>query len=538
VKLPAAKQDSAAVAGAVAGEAALGNLGLLTGALIILTLGAIVVGDGNPGIALAPVLGASVLFAIWKAPLRVTALVLVFLALALENPIERPANGLWQSPLYTLGALFLANLNITIGIRALRFSGLDLLTGFLLLVLLYRRMAASPIDGRSQIATAAPLVSFGWIFLASASALWLYGMLRGGDFTHSLWQCQKLFYLAIMFLFMQAALRGPEDQLALGRVVILAACYKAALGLWVAFSVVPPTPDSLIYVTSHADSMLFACAFAIAVASFVHRPNRKNALLCAGVLPLIGIAMVVNHRRLVWVEVTAVVLLLYGMLPRTAFKRRVRQVAVAAVPLLILYAAIGWESQARIFRPVQLYRSVISSDVNRSSATRDIENFNLLWTLRGSPLLGIGFGHQYVELVHADDISGAFAQYRFIPHNSVLGLLAFCGVLGFSGIWMLLVVGIFFGARSYRSARMPEDRTAAFCSLAAIVIYMIQCYGDMGVVSWTGVFLVAPALAVVGKLAVASGAWQPKIGRSALVARPVLGRPVRLASSLPPHRRP
>jgi hypothetical protein len=44
-----------------------------------------------------------------------------------------------------------------------------------------------------------------------------------------------------------------------------------------------------------------------------------------------------------------------------------------------------------------------------------------------------------------------------------------------------------------------------------VIIYMVQAYGDMGVVSWVGVFIVAPSVVLAGKLAVATGAWpQPR----------------------------
>jgi hypothetical protein len=37
---------------------------------------------------------------------------------------------------------------------------------------------------------------------------------------------------------------------------------------------------------------------------------------------------------------------------------------------------------------------------------------------------------------------------------------------------------------------------------------MVHCYGDMGLGTWTSVFTVGAALALVGKQAVATGAWR------------------------------
>ena len=128
-------------------------------------------------------------------------------------------------------------------------------------------------------------------------------------------------------------------------------------------------------------------------------------------------------------------------------------------------------------------------------------------TFRQNPLLGVGYGHGYVELVKLPDISSVYALYRFIPHNGILGLWAYGGIVGFTALWTMLVAGIFFAARAYRFAIKEEDRIAALTSIAMIVIYTVHCYGDMGLGTWTGVFTVAPSLALASRLAVATGAW-------------------------------
>jgi hypothetical protein len=58
-------------------------------------------------------------------------------------------------------------------------------------------------------------------------------------------------------------------------------------------------------------------------------------------------------------------------------------------------------------------------------------------------------------------------------------------------------------------------------SFGAVLIYILQSWGDMGLGSWIGVFTVAPALAMAGKLAVESGGWgRQKAGVSASVPPP------------------
>jgi hypothetical protein len=142
-----------------------------------------------------------------------------------------------------------------------------------------------------------------------------------------------------------------------------------------------------------------------------------------------------------------------------------------------------------------------------SSATRDIENYNLLQTLKGNKLLGSGWGHEYKEVSKAYDISKFFAQYKYIAHNNVLWLWTIGGPVGFTFIWLPLVLGFFFARRSYLFAASPMDRAAALAVLGVLVSFVIEAWGDMGTQSMNCTMLAAAAIAVSGKLATATGAW-------------------------------
>jgi O-antigen ligase len=222
--------------------------------------------------------------------------------------------------------------------------------------------------------------------------------------------------------------------------------------------------------------------------------------------------MIANHRRVVWVELLAGLAVVYALSPWTPGKRAIARAVVIALPFVALYAAAGWSSEGGIFAPVQVMRSVIDSKADASTEWRDWENYDLFYTLRQGPLLGTGYGHGYVEVVQLPAISQAYALYRFIPHNSILGLLAYGGVVGFFALWSTLIVGVFLAARVARCAERPSESAAAIAAGAMIVVYEVHCYGDMALGTWTSVFTVAPALAAIAQLAVATGAW-PRLPR-------------------------
>jgi hypothetical protein len=282
--------------------------------------------------------------------------------------------------------------------------------------------------------------------------------------------------------------------------ILGAACVKALIALWVRFRLGSEF-EIVQYATSHGDSMLFAAALVVSVALWIERrrSGRGGGLMVVTV-PLLLAGIVANQRRLAWMELSVTLLTLYCITPWTRRKRSWTRAALCLSPLLVAYVAVGWNSTSRVFGPVQLFRSVQDGDVNRSTLDRDVENFNLVYTIGEHPVLGSGLGHPYTEAIKGDDISRAFAAYRFVPHNSVLWLWAAGGVIGFLGLWAAPVTGLVTAAHSYFQATSGADRVVAFAALAALQIYMIQCWGDMGLSDDKAIFLVGSALGVAARL--------------------------------------
>jgi hypothetical protein len=479
---------------------------------VVLAAILLVASGGNPAVVVGILVVAAAGLAVWHVPLRWPVLGLLLVTQLIDDPSARPAAGEWTSPLAPLASLLYDNLHKLTGIDALRFSLLDLLVLALLGLALLRRLRGTA--ARDEAAPApAP---FAAVVAGAALAILLlvgWGLLRGGDFRNSLWQVRQLLFLPLVTLLFLVSLRGIRDLPVLGAILMGSALAKTALGLWVNETVFRPRNIRPAYVTTHGDSMLFALAFIAVLVAWNERRTRRtwSLLLLAG--PLLLLAMKINNRRLVFVEVAAALAVVFPLVPWTRLKRNLVRAVLLALPLAGLYLAVGWSSTAGVFRPVKLVRSIVQPEADRSTAMRDIENFNLTVTFRASPLLGVGFGHPYVEQVRADDISGIFSLYRYIPHNSVLGLWAFCGTLGFAAIWLPMMTGLFLSVRAYRLATEPLHRTAALVTASMVVIHLLQAWGDMGIQAWSGVFLLGACLATSAQLAVGVGAypapWRP-----------------------------
>jgi hypothetical protein len=479
-------------------------------AAVVLVVVTTLIDSGPLGWLVAPVVLLLLIYAMCKAPARSSLLVLTFFALTLENPSEMPAAGAWRSPFWSFGSIMLVRIKRQTGVSALFLSGMDIMFGVLILVLLYRRATRARLDGQPSLPTPRPLISLAYLSLAGTLYVFLSGVLRGGDSSIALTQMDRVFYLPVVFLLFQAGLRGPRDYAALVKVVVVAAAVRACQAAYVQsvanFGVDPYTGliMPLPYGTTHHDSMLFAWATVMLLALVLHRiPNGWKALLLFQ--PILIYGMIENGRRMVWVQIIIVFFILYFVMPPNRLERKIRKGLILSSPLAAAYIIAGWNSAAGVFKPVKTIRSAVDSEVDASTLWRDIENFNLVATLRENPVLGTGYGHGFIEFIPLPPVD--YALERFVPHNSILGLWAYCGYFGYTAMTLLWVAGIYFAIRAYNFATDPAQKAAALVALAAVPIYYLQCYGDMGLGSWTGVFMMGAGLAMAGQLAVAAGTW-------------------------------
>jgi hypothetical protein len=479
-------------------------------AAILLVLVAVVVGEEMLTMLIAPVVFLLTFFMMARVPLRHSLMGLMFLALTLENPDEVPAAGYWRSPFFKVGAIVLTHLNKTIDMKALAFSGMDVLLVALLIVALMRRVSGSKIDRAGRIETPQPLTRLAFLSLGGTLFVFLGGMVRGGDFSAALWQINRVIYLPVVFLLFSMALRGPKDHVAFARVFILAAVVRAilAIALFVSLEIPPDAnglPVRLPWATSHHDSMLFGCAFVLLGALLFERADRPYRRMAIALLPILALGMYANNRRMVWVDVGLVFTTLYFATPTNPTKRAIKIAALLMAPLLLVYLSAGWDSNSSVFKPVATIRSVVDPQSDGSAQWREMENHNLLFTIRQAPIMGTGYGHQYWEIMPLPAID--YDLERYIPHNAILGLWCYCGVFGYTAITLLWGAGVYFAMRAYLASKKPLDRVAALTCLGAVLTYMIQSWGDMGLGSWTSVFTVGPAIAIAGKTAVAAGEW-------------------------------
>jgi len=477
----------------------------VAGLLFAATAAAVFLSQGDPLLSLLPLVVFGFACVIWLAPLRYIASTLLFLSLALDAD----TNGVrdrWSYPLEPLRVLFFENLHKVIPIDALKLSLLDLLVLLAVGLVVYRRAADRGVDGHG-VRTVSWLRLVLLLSLAGMLGALGWGVARGGVFQQAYWQLRQPIYVPILALLFLASFKDSSDLRFIGGAVVLAALYKSGVCIYFYEAIARQFNYRPPYVTSHTDSVLFSVAVMIGLIAWHEGLELRTRLALLLAMPVILLGIYTNNRRLAWVELGVSVVVAYALTPWTFVKRTLARFAIIGSVFFLAYMVVGWNSTAGFFRPAQMVRSVVDAKVDRSSLDREVENYNLVVTLRTNPLLGLGLGHEYVEFTKGDDISIAFPQYRYIPHNSVLGLVAFGGFLFFTLMWLPVVVGMYLAIRTYRLAPTPLTRAASLTVVTVLIAYELQGWGDMGIQAWSAVFLLGAALAVVGLLAPAVGAW-------------------------------
>ena len=340
--------------------------------------------------------------------------------------------------------------------------------------------------------------------------LWfVYGVVTGGDARAASWQVYLLLSAILYAFTVSAVFVAPEHYETITNTVIAAGLYRAVMCWWfywsyIAYGHFDVRPE---YVTAHDDTVVWVIAIiAMVVRAITARKAWTTVRAVAVNLFLVG-AIQWNTRRLAWVSLFFGLVTLFFLLPKGRIKARVQRAAMYVAPVILLYVAVGWGRPERIFSPLQSLASV-STQEDRSTKARNAENLGLIETVhRANPLTGTGWGHGYVAVTDKYSIAKFMELWPYVPHNSVLGLLAYTGVLGFIGYWLAFPTAVFLNARLAKLA--PDDRAKSVgmvCSTLMIVCGN-QMYGDMGIFSLRTMYLLATTYGMALRLPAVAGVW-------------------------------
>jgi hypothetical protein len=354
----------------------------------------------------------------------------------------------------------------------------------------------------------APMRNAALLVLAATLLCFVYGLFHGGDFRHASWQTYLIMSTILVAFTVAMTFRTTADFEALAKWMVIAALYHAFM-CWLSYFTWAQklVGESGAYMTTHDDTIPWVVAILILTVNALTRRSpavtARNSVL---IFFLLG-AIQWNSRRLAWVSLVMGLIVLYSLFPPGVAKRRINRYGKFVMPIVLLYTVVGWGRESKIFLPLRALSSV-STREDASTLARNAENLGLIATANSGGLFGTGWGNPYICLTMKYDISG-FELWRYVPHNSILGLLAFTGIIGFAGFWLAIPTAVFLNARVARLVSDPRARSVALIGAAQMIVSINQLYGDMGIFFPKPMYVIAVSYAIAMRLPRIVGVWDP-----------------------------
>ncbi len=378
-------------------------------------------------------------------------------------------------------------------------------------------LAVSSSKKRREGAYVRPMKNALLVVLATTMVWFGFGLAKGGEVRFASWQTYLILSCVLVAFTVASTFRSVADFQRLGKWLIVASLYRGLM-CWISYFTWGRllVGESGAFLTSHDDTICWVVAILVLTIGAIDKRSVGVTIRNLAIIAFLLGAIQFNSRRLAWVSLSMGFVVLYALLPKGVAKRTMNRALLTVVPMVLIYAAVGWGRGNPIFLPLRALSSVTTQE-DGSTLARNAENLGLIATANYSHFfLGTGWGRPYVFLTLKYDISG-FELWRYIPHNSILGLLAFTGVLGFAGFWLPIPTAVFLNARAARLASDPRIRNIALVGAAQLIVSANQLYGDMGLFSLEAMYVMGVSYGIALRLPLLAGVWNastPKAARA------------------------
>ena len=328
-----------------------------------------------------------------------------------------------------------------------------------------------------------PLAPAAILFFLWLAFSFVNGMRRNGDFLPALWELRALFYLGVMYFFVPQVIQTKKQVHALLWVCIFSIAFKAFQGIirWIAVGF---TFEGYAVFTNHEDPLFFISLFILFLALTLFRAETRQKTVLKWLLAPFLLGFIVAQRRAAFGALMIAVVAFIVLLPRTQ-QMRFLKAFVPVVLVFCVYLAVFWESDSAgaIAYPAVFIRSSFSSsekeaaDSYSSNLYREIENYDLAYTVRRTPLIGIGFGCKYDQPITLPLI--IFSLKDYIPHNEIFWLIVKMGAIGFFCFCLFMTSYVFRAASVFSRLKDPYLKAICIVSIVGVLGQIVVSYFDL-----------------------------------------------------------
>lgn len=320
------------------------------------------------------------------------------------------------------------------------------------------------------------------LFIAFITYGLVYGLARGGNLTIALWEARFIYYLVAMLFLVTNLIETRSQVNTLFWLITIALFLKAASGVWYVATVLGWDTSSVERIAEHAMSIQFNLFFTLLIAAWLYRDSFVRRLVMSLMLPVVLFSFIANHRRAGFLTLGLAVILIVLLLYREN-RRLFWVIAPTGAVATLIYLVVFWNNMGPLGLIARAVRSVVAQPTPRDAASnlyRDLENANIMFTIKMVPLTGVGFGQKFIIVYPMADIS-FFEWWEYITHNSILWIWVKTGAGGFFALLMFVGLTLALGGRAVWN--MPRGQMRAFALAATLYVFthFVYSFVDM---SW------------------------------------------------------
>lgn len=308
-----------------------------------------------------------------------------------------------------------------------------------------------------------------------------FGLSRGGVFTLMYWEAHGLIFGMIAF-YITLRIRDIDPQLVQRWVIIASTLLAVSILLrYLLYFSGDGTEVAFQFQFAHANSLFMAIGFAVASVALIRSSSAAGTTaLAAHQLLVLTAAAATGRRTAILLLLVAGIIMLWLLLPK-----RPAPVVFAIIVTAVIgggYLAAFWGSAynfeaSAIAQPARAIRSQVDPNPRDAASNnyRKTEHFNLVQTIRSSPLLGIGFGREYIRYNPLPIITYWDLQF-LTPENNILWLWLKMGIAGISvvvGVWLIALQRCF---RAFRNAPGPRISPIPLVLATTLVLYFVNAH--------------------------------------------------------------
>jgi hypothetical protein len=423
----------------------------------------------------------SLLFVVLVLKLQIVSAVVFAVAVVLFGIAWQPRVGLYVA--FTLGLVFenvspdplmLPGKYLPLSFMGTMVSPMEILLLLTGTVWLLKGIATRSLDWRAGQLWL-PIVLFSLMLVSGM----VYGVMTGGDFRIGLWEGRALFYVLICYMLAANTFRTERHVTTLVGLLVIGNIVFAAEGALrhIALDI---KGDSAF---EHVDVIFLGSQIALALALGAFGGRRWQRIVALLTCPLVIYTLLASERRAAYVAIiigiTAALVVLFFAKRRTFFK-----FAIPCLLISVIYFPLFWNNTSLVGQPARAVRSINQPDERDAASNyyRDVEKIDVQAGIFQNPLLGVGFGQPFPFVVPLPDLSW-WQFWHYEPHHNILWVWLKTGAIGFALFWGMIGTTIARSAYLAITLRQPYARSFALLVLASVVMAMVFCYVDIGLVS-------------------------------------------------------